>query len=948
MRAIAILSLVVVTVLAGNLRSADKPVGEWRKHWAFRAPVRPQLPAVKNAEWGRQPIDRFILAKLEKEGLKPSTEADRITLIRRLSLDLIGLPPSPEEVDAFLKESALKPQAAYEALVERLLASPHYGERWARLWLDAARYADSDGFEKDKVRQVWTYREWVIDSMNRDLPYDQFIVEQIAGDLLPKPTQDQIVATGFLRNSMLNEEGGIDPEQFRMEAMFDRIDAIGKGILGLTIQCAQCHNHKFDPISQDEYYRLFAFLNNGHEANIAVFTPAEQKQRADIFQKIKAIEEDLRHKHPDWKKKMQSWEAEEKKKVVKWNVVRPTLDESGGQKHYVLNDGSILAQGFAPTKHTTEFPVKVESGKIAAVRLEVLNDPNLPLNGPGRSIKGLFALTEFHVLAGPADGSSPMKEIAIARASADVNPHDKELESIFDDRSKRTRITGPIAYAIDRKDDTAWTIDIGAGRSNVPRQAVFVLDKPLDFPKGTLLTFKLTQNHGGWNSDDNQNNNLGRFRFAVTDNDKAEADPVPVRIRQLLHRERLASAEEEAVFSYWRTTVKEWKEANDRIEILWEEHPEGSSQLVMKERDKLRETRLLKRGDFLKPGDKVGPGVPAVLHPLPEKAPANRLTFARWLVDPKSPTTARALVNRTWQAYFGIGLVSTSEDLGTQSETPRHPELLDWLAVELMEPTANAREKPAPWSLKHLHRLIVSTNAYKQSSKIDSPTALEDPENRLLARGPRFRVEAEAVRDIALSASGLLNPKVGGRSVFPPLPAFMLLPPVSYGPKIWPEETGEERHRRALYTFRYRSIPYPVLQTFDAPNGDFACVRRSRSNTPLQALMTLNEPVFVECARNLAIQTLRLGGSTDADRLHYAFRRCVSRLPSEMEEKELLALLRKQTDRFEKPGAKPWDLAAVDPKYPPRLPNGITAAQAGAWTILARVLLNLDETITKE
>ena len=943
MRTAAILSLIIM----GSLSAAEPTKDDAKlRHWAFHPPVRPDLPKVKDAAWGQYPIDRFVIARLEKEGLKPSVEADRITLIRRLSLDLIGLPPTPEEVDLFLKEASAKPQAAYAALVERLLASPHYGERWARLWLDAARYADSDGFEKDKTRQVYFYRDWVINSFNRDLPYNQFIIEQIAGDLLPKASQDQIVATGFLRNSMLNEEGGVDPEQFRMEAMFDRMDAIGKGILGLTIQCTQCHDHKYDPIKQTEYYRMFAFLNDCHEASVAVYTPAEQQKRAEIFQKIKAIEDDLRHKNPDWLKKMRAWETAMKANPIKWTVVRPEVDASGGQKHYVLDDGSILAQGYAPTKHSTDFTVKVDSGKITAVQLEVLNDPNLPMNGPGRSIKGLFALTEFTVLAGPADKSTGQKEVAIARATADVNPRDRELEIIFDDKSGKKRVTGSIQYAIDRKDDTAWTIDIGPGRSNVPRKAVFVFDKPTDFPKGTIITFKLSQRHGGWNSDDNQNNNLGRFRFSVTDNPKAEADPLPTHVRQMLDARR-TQAVDDAIFSLWRTTVEDWKDANAQIERLWEDHPDGSSQLVLGKRDVPRETRVLKRGDFLKPTEQVGPGVPGFLHQLPKDAPSNRLTFARWLADSKSPTTARSLVNRVWQAYFGTGLVATSEDLGIQSERPSHPELLEWLAVEFMEPTAEGA-KPSGWSLKHLHRLIVMSNTYRQFSKVTPELAQRDAENRLLARGPRFRVDAEVVRDIALAASGLLNPKIGGRSVFPPLPAFMLLPPVSYGPKVWPEDIGPERYRRAMYTFRFRSLPYPVLQTFDAPNGDFACVRRPRSNTPLQALMTLNETIFVESARALAQKTLKEGGTTDADRLTYAFRRCVSRPPSEMETKELLLLLDRQTKRFEKPDANPWDLAAADPKYPPRLPDGVTPAQAGAWTVVARVLLNLDETITKE
>jgi hypothetical protein len=868
----------------------------------------------------------------------PSPEADRITLIRRLSLDLIGLPPTPHEVDAFLADTK---DGAYGRLVERLLASPHYGEKWARHWLDAARYADSDGFEKDKSRQVWFYRDWVINAFNRDLPYNEFIIEQIAGDQLPNATQDQIVATGYLRNSMLNEEGGIDPEQFRMEAMYDRMDAIGKGILGLTIQCGQCHNHKFDPLMQAEYYRMFAFLNNDSEANIAVYTPAEQMKRSEIFRGIHAIEADLRHRHPDWKERMAAWEQKVKGDQPLWQVMKPDVDPFGDQKHYRLADDSILAQGYAPTKFTTEFTAKTDLKNITAARLELLNDPNLPLGGPGRSIYGLCALTEFQVEAAPADHPDKKRNVKIVKATADVNPPERVLEKIFDDKSGKRRVTGPVSYAIDGKDDTAWGLDVGPGRSNVPRKAVFVFEKPISFPKGAALEFKLRQMHGGWNSDDNQNNNPGRFRFAVTDRPNPVADPLPANVRALLDvlPEKRTPAQVDTIFSYWRTTVPEWKDANDRIEALWRQHPEGSSQLVLKARAMPRQTHRLNRGDFLKPAEAVTPGVPAFLHQLPPGAPLTRLTFARWLADRRSPTTARVLVNRVWQRYFGTGIVTTPEDFGMQSQPSSHPELLDWLAVEFMD---------RGWSLKDLHRLIVTSATYRQSSRVPPDLLAKDPDNRLLARGPRYRADAEVVRDVALEASGLLESRVGGPSVFPPLPSWMLLPPVSYGPKIWYESKGPDRYRRALYTFRYRSLPYPVLQNFDAPNGDFACVRRSRSNTPLQALTALNEPVFVECAQALGLRTLRDGGRTDEERLVYAFRRCLARPPSPAEKGELLGLLQRERRHFTQPGAKPMDLASADPAHPPQLPDGATAADLAAWTVVSRVLLNLDETITKE
>jgi mono/diheme cytochrome c family protein len=913
---------------------------KWSEHWSYVPPQRPPVPAVNDAGWSRNPIDAFILARLQREKVDQACEADRVTLLRRLSLDLIGLPPTVAQVDAFLADTSAD---AYARQVDRLLASPHYGERWGRLWLDAARYADSDGYEKDKSRQVWFYRDWVTGALNRDLPYDQFVIEQIAGDQLPHATQDQIVATGFLRNSMLNEEGGVDPEQFRMEAMFDRMDAIGKSVLGLTIQCAQCHNHKYDPLTQEEYYRLFAFLNNDYEANVAVYTPDEQRRRADVFRRIHEIEAGLRHRSPDWSERMTRWEENVRDDQPTWNVVRPAPEDliPGGQKHYLLADGSILAQGYAPTKDTTEIKVKTTLPNITAFRLELLNDPNLPLGGPGRSIKGTCALTEFEVTAAPLDSPSKTRPVKIAGATADVNPPETPLESIFDDKSGKRRVTGPIAFAIDHDDKTAWGVDVGPHRRNLPRKAVFVAEKPVSFPAGAVLTFELSQRHGGWNSDDNQSHNLGRYRLSVTNAPHPTADPLPQNVRKILAIpcEKRTPPQVAAVFSYWRTTVPEWKEANDAIEQLWRQHPEGASQFVLASREMPRPTHVLKRGDFLKPERTVSPGVPAFLQPLPPNAPPTRLTLARWLADRHSPTTARAIVNRVWQTYFGIGIVGTSEDLGSQCETPSHPELLDWLAVEFMD---------HGWSLKWLQRLIVTSATYRQSSQVTPDEYARDPYNRLLARGPRFRVDAEIVRDIALETSGLLNARLGGPSVFPPAPDFLFVPPASYGPKIWKEAKDPERYRRATYTFRYRSVPYPALQTFDAPNGDFSCVRRARSNTPLQALTSLNEPIFLECARALALKTVWEGGADTRGRLTYAFRRCLSRRPTVEETSALLALYDNETKHFASNATSGMTFAANNPKHPPALPPGTTVDELASWTAVSRVLMNLDETITKE
>jgi hypothetical protein len=891
-----------------------------RKHWAFEAPVKAALPAVKNSGWANGAVDRFVLARLEAEGLAPSPAADKTTLLRRLHLDLTGLPPAPADVDAFLADGSVN---AYEKQVDRLLASPHYGERWARPWLDAARYADSDGYEKDKSREVWFWRDWVINALNKDMGYDQFLREQLAGDLLPGATQEQRVATGFLRNSMINEEGGIDPEQFRMEAMFDRMDAMGKSMLGITIQCAQCHNHKYDPLTQEEYYKLFAFLNNSHETNAAVYTPAEQQKRGQIFARIREIEQDLQHKTPDWQARMAAWEAGIQAKQPKWEVLRPDIDDiaTGGQKYSQMADGSVLAGGYAPTRFTPQFTLRPKTRGIRAIRLELMNDPNLPMNGPGRSIWGTAALTEFEVRAMPAGvKDAKPKKLKIARATADMNPPETQIAGAFWDKTGRRRVTGPIEFAIDGIDETAWGTDNGPGRRNQQRQAVFVLAEPLDYPEGAVLEVYLSQRHGGWNSDDNMNHNLGRFRLSVTDAVDAEADP----------------RSPGNAFAAFRTAVPEWRMANEAIEQLWREHPQGTTQLVMNEREETRETHLLMRGDFLKPGKTVQAGTPAFLNPAPEDGAMSRLTLAKWMTDRKAPTVARSIVNRIWQAYWGTGIVATSEDLGKQAETPSHPELLDWLAVDLMD---------NGWSLKKLHKTIVMSNTYRQSSKVTEALYAKDPYNRLLARGARLRVDAELVRDIALAASGLLNAKVGGPSVFPPAPEFLFQPPTSYGPKNWYEEKGPNRYRRGLYTFRFRSVPYPMLQAFDAPNGDMSCVRRSRSNSPLQALTTLNEPLFLETARALALKTVREGGATDRDRLGFAFRRVISRAPSDKEADLLLGLLAKQTA---KSGGNAWELAADDPKNPPALPAGVTPAQLAGWTTVSRVLLNLDEAITKE
>ncbi len=905
-------------------------------HWAFEPPERPTVPET-DADWSESPIDWFVQARMADAGLEPSARASRETQLRRLSLDLTGLPPTVEELAEYLADTR---PGAYQRQANRLLASPHHGERWGRMWLDAARYADSDGFEKDKPRRVWFYRDWVVNALNADMPYDEFVVRQIAGDLLPDASQDERVATGFLRNSMINEEGGANPEQFRMEAMFDRMDAIGKAVLGLTVQCAQCHDHKYDPFTQRDYYRMFAFINNSHESTQAVYTPEEQRTLTEIHASVAEIESGLRERAPNWLERMTAWEREVSANQPSWTVLDTGIELGSGEKYRVHPDKSILAQGYAPTRSVVTPEGRLESGTVRAFRLELLNDPTLPMRGPGRSFRGTAALTEFEVKVASESDPKEWKKLAFKAATADINPPISWLDPfLFPDKDDKRRVLGDVRFAIDGFEMSAWNIDGGPGRRNVPRKAVFQLAEPLEVEEPTLVQFNLVMKHGGWNSDDNQSLNLGRFRLSSTDFEDAVADTLPAAVRRVVNEvpvDERTPDQVAQVFQHWRTTVPEWSSANAEIEALLAKHPEGSSQLMMHERDAKRETHMLQRGDFLRPMEAVGAGVPGFLHSMPETEDEPRLAFAKWLVDQKSPTTARSIVNRIWQGYFGTGIVETSEDLGRQAAEPSHPALLDWLATELMD---------SGWSLKHIHRTIVTSETYRQSSQITPEAFEKDPRNRLLSRGSRFRVDGEIVRDIALAASGLLTPAIGGPPVYPPAPDFLFLPPTSYGPKRWYENEDASRYRRSLYAFRYRSLPYPVLSTFDTPTGNFACVKRDRSNTPLQALVTLNETTFMEAARELGRRTLDDGGRNDGERLDYAFRRVLSRSADSTERDELLSMLARQRERVESGDLDGKELALVDGAEPL---EDDRVGDLAAWTAVSRVLLNLDETITRE
>ncbi|MCW5970905.1 MAG: DUF1553 domain-containing protein [Blastocatellales bacterium] len=886
------------------------------EHWAFVAPERPAPPAVKNAGWVRTPVDRFILGKLESLNLSPSAPAERTALIRRLSLDLTGLPPALSEVDRFVNDAS--PDAA-ERLVERLLASPHYGEKWARWWLDAARYADTNGFEKDLPRPIWPYRDWVISAFNRDMPFDRFAIEQIAGDLLPDATLETRIATGFLRNSMLNQEGGIDPEQFRVEGLVDRVDAIGNAFLGLTVKCAQCHTHKFDPIKHEEYYRFYAFLNNDDEAEIEAPDETLRSKRENITREITRIEDDLM-RDPDLPRRMKEWEERERNSAGNWSVLAgATAWGTIGAKFIAQDDGSFLFLGDNNGSYIFTIKAASDLKRVTGFRLELLADPNLPLGGPGRGADGLCSVAEFTVEAAPANSSDKegAKRIELVAASADFEQAEM-----------------PVKNAIDGEQNTSWGIDAGPLRRNQSRKAVFVAKQPIAFDSGAAFTFQISQRGDG---PPGYRPSIGRFRLSVTSDEAPQADPLPERVRRIIVKTENSRTTEDRreVFRYYRTIDPKFDEANRRIDALMKDWGAAPTSLVIAPRETPRTTRIFRRGDWKRPSDAVEPGTPAFLHPFPEGAPKNRLGLAQWIVDKRNPLTARVIVNRVWQQYFGEGLVPTPDDFGTRCDAPSHPELLDWLSAEFME---------SGWSFKHLHRLIVNSATYRQSAVLRPDLREADPTNRWLARAPRFRVEAETVRDIALAAAGLLSARIGGPSVYPPIPDGVLN--LGYGsPMKWETSRGEERYRRAMYTFWKRSVPYPSLLVFDQPNGDFSCTRRIRSNTPLQALTTLNDTVFMEAAQGLALRVYKEGGSDDAARMEFAFRLCTSRRPDASEKQRLMEFLRSQQQYFSGRTAEAVYVTSADLN---NIPEGVDLHRVAPWTMVARVLLNLDETITRE
>ncbi|MSU50061.1 MAG: DUF1553 domain-containing protein [Opitutus sp.] len=1033
-------------------------------HWSYEKPRRVAPPAVKDTAWPKGALDRFILARLEQAGLRPQPEADRAALARRVALDLTGLPPSLAEVESMVGDRSAD---AYERFVDRQLAKPAYGEHWARLWLDLARYADSKGYADDQPRSIWRYRDYVIDALNRNVPFDQFTVEQLAGDLLPDATPEQIFATGFHRNTMNNTEGGTIDEEFRSVAVVDRVNTTMAVWMGTSIACAQCHTHKYDPLTLKEYFQLYAIFNQTEDADrndetpvVDFFSDDQKKERDAATAEIVALSRTMLAGKTAHVAAAQKW-AREFPLALDWRWANPAAIKSKSGAVIMTEDGGRVrvAPGKKTDTYTLELPASGEE-KVTALRLESLPLATLPGGGAGGAAGGNFVVTRLRAAIRPAEpmraarfvrvelpGGNrvlPLAEVQVFSAGENVAPRgvasqSSTAEGAVAARAIDGRTDGDVAKQSISVTETGenpwWEVDLGAtlplervvvwGRTGLEptvgglrvslldeqRQPVWeqvaaAAPKPSrtfspgdprevklvrvvtdfaqdDFDEALVVTEQVPKGKNarkrvgpktGWSVEgaadrghtlsvepekplvlkpgealvvtieqqsDVANATLNHFRFGVTTDARArEHLQTPAAEFAALVRpeaERDAAQHKRLLDHYLREVAPEFRKERQRVTALQrtlDEMPLQSSPVLRElPADKQRKTHVQLRGNYLALGDEVSGGVPAAFPPLPGGAPANRLSLARWLVDPENPLTARVQANRLWESIFGLGIVRTSEEFGSQGEPPSHPELLDWLAVDLVE---------NHWDLKRFVKQLVMSAAYRQSSRV-TPAALEaDPENRLLSRGPRFRLGAETVRDQALAVSGLLNPRMHGPSSKPFQPAFGLS--AAFGSALdWKTSTGADRLRRGLYTEWRRSSPYPSMVTFDAPNREVCTLRRTRSNTPLQALVTLNDPVYVEAAQALA-RLIAAEGATPAEKVRAGFLRVLLRAPSQAELKPLIALY---GDALASYSAAPDRATALiaNAENPP--PASLPPAELAAWTAVANVLLNLDETLMK-
>jgi hypothetical protein len=1029
---------------------------EYSRHWSYVKPRRSELPRVHDAAWPRNAIDHFILARLEREKLKHAPEADRSALIRRVALDLTGLPPTLAEVDQFIAD---REPSAYERLVDRLLKKEAYGEHWARLWLDQARYADSSGYADDPARTIWAYRDYVIRALNANKPFDQFTLEQIAGDLLEDPSDEELVATAFHRNTMTNNEGGTSDEEYRNVALVDRVNTTMAVWMGTTMACAQCHNHKYDPITQEDYFRLFAILNNTADADrpdespvLALYTPEQKLQRKHWQTEIARLEKILKTPTPELELAHAAWEKNFETDL-QWQPLQPTMVRSrAGASIQRADDGTVQVERSGKTDvYTLEVPVQTNE-TVTALRLEVLPDDKPPGRGVGHA-DGNFVVSRVLAAIAPSDARPlvghylrielPGKEKILSLAEVQVFSGSSNVALRGEARQSTTAFDGQAKLAIDgntdgdyakakstthteTSTDPWWELDLKSAtpvdrvvlwnrtdssqdrlsgfrvqlqddkREPVWQQQVQKTPSPSaefrpdgtrpiafatatadfsqkDFSAANVLNNKDPKTQGwgiapkfgephfltlipkapvvaGAESNlvitieqlsEYEYATIAQLRLSKSSDSRApEFARIPPSTLAILRAEatKRTEAQRKEVLAYYLSIAPALQKERDElagVKKQLEESKPYTTVPVLRELadDKRRKTHVQRRGNFLDLGKEVTGGLPASFAPRPDDGTADRLALARWLVDTNNPLTARVVVNRLWESIFGIGLVRTSEEFGAQGEPPSHPELLDWLAVELME---------SRWNVQHLLRLMVTSAAYRQSSRVTPELAAQDPDNRLLARGPRFRLSAEMIRDQALFVSGLLSPKMYGPPVKPPQPKMGLN--AAFGSATdWETSGGEDRYRRALYTTWRRSNPYPSMTTFDAPNREVCLVRRERSNTPLQALVTLNDPVYVEASQALA-RKMAAAGTTPAEKARHGFRLCLSRPPTEKELKGLVELYTKTYERFSTDQDKARDVAT---KPLGEAPKDCDVAELAAWTVVGNVLLNLDEMLMK-
>jgi hypothetical protein len=925
----------------------------YQKHWSLIAAKRPVPPKVADAKWPRNAIDRFLLAKIEAAGLKPAAEVDRRTLLRRLSFDLTGLPSTPEEVDAFLADRS---QDAYEKVVDRLLANRHYGERMALYWLDLVRYGDTGGYHSDNHRDISLYRDYVIAAFNDNKKFDRFTIEQLAGDLLPHPTREQKIASGYNRLLMTTEEGGAQAKEYLAKYAADRVRNASSVWLGLTMGCAECHDHKFDPIKTREFYRFAAFWADIREVAVGR-QPQTKIPTAEQSLRLQAIDEELTRLRkvldtptPALAAAQKLWEEQARAALAgakaAWQPLQPeSAVSSGSAKLVVQPDRSVLATEKNPAKDTYTVKLKTDLKKITGIRLTALRDPSFPSGGLSRA-NGNFVLTGFRVETVGPDGKAV--GVKLVRAEADFSQPGFSIGSLLG------------------KGKTGWAVE-GHLRKGADRQAVFTFSRPIAGGPGTTITVRLEHN-------------IGRFRLDLTTVDKPSLGnkaglPDAVAAALLVEPAKRGDAQKSLLASHYRGVSTELEPTRRKIAALASEKAaieKNAPQTLISEPVPPRLMRVLPRGNWLSDaGEIVAPGTPASLpvlyvkgkpltpDPSPlrtgerggrapltpnlsplkqargEKERATRLDLANWLVSREHPLTARVFVNRLWKLYFGQGIVASLDDFGSQGVWPTHPELLDWLACEFID---------SGWDVKHLVKLMVMSSGYRQVSVSDETLRNRDPYNHLLARQGRFRLDAEMVRDNALAVSGLLSRKVGGPSVKPYQPAgywaYLNFPTREYY-----EDKGENQYRRGLYTYWQRTFPHPSLIAFDAPSREECTVDRPRSNTPQQALVLLNDPTYVEAARVLAEMVLLKGGRTDEERLHFAYRRVLGRRAESREAEVLLSLLGRHRKQYQGDKSSAELLLSIG-QAP--VSKDVDRLALAAWISVARVLLNLHETITRE